>query len=286
LRTREPKNLPASVRQKPFDLARARHEDFGLVLVKYALERTLDRLSRSKHHDTFVLKGALLFELWTHHPYRATRDADFLARGDNDPQRSVRIFREICVMDAEPDGLRFDPDSVKAERITEDADYEGVRVTFTVYLERARIPIQIDIGFGDVITPAPVDTEYPTLLGAPKPRLLAYLKETVVAEKLEAMIKLGIANTRMKDFYDLEALSQTFRFEGETLGEAIRKTFHQRATALPAGGTPLALTAEFYDGPTKRKQWAAFRARNAGSVPHMEFFAVVETITPHSHGTT
>lgn len=133
----EPKNLAASVRQKLLDLARSRNEDFGLILVKYSLERILYRLSRSKHRDTFVLKGALLFELWTKHTYRATRDADFLARGDNSPERFVGIFKELCVIQVEPDGLTFDADSVKAQRITEDADYEGVRVTFTAHLERA-----------------------------------------------------------------------------------------------------------------------------------------------------
>jgi hypothetical protein len=165
----EPKNLAASVRQKLLDLARSRNEDFGLILVKYGLERILYRLSRSKHRDTFVLKGALLFELWTKHAYRATRDADFLAHGDNSPERFVAIFKELCVIEVEPDGLTFDADSVKAERITEDADYEGVRVTFTAHLERARIPIQIDIGFGDAVTPAPLETQYPTLLRHPIP---------------------------------------------------------------------------------------------------------------------
>ena len=140
----EPKNLAASVRQKLLNLARSRNEDFGLILVKYGLERILYRLSRSKHRDTFVLKGALLFELWTQRAYRATRDADFLARGDNSPERFAGIFKELCTMEVEPDGLTFDADSVTAERITEDADYEGVRVTFTAYLERARIPIQIE----------------------------------------------------------------------------------------------------------------------------------------------
>jgi len=277
LPTREPKNLAASVRQKLFDLARARNEDFGLMLVKYGLERILYRLSRSKHHDVFVLKGALLFELWTHHTYRATRDADFLARGDNDPERFARIFKELCVIDVEPDGLNFDAASVKAERITEDADYEGVRVTFTAYLERARIPIQIDIGFGDVITPAPIETPYPTLLPASNPRLLTYPKETVVAEKFEAMVKLGIANSRMKDFYDLEAL-RTLDFEGKTLREAIRKTFERRGSELPASGTPVAFTPEFYDDDNKKKQWAAFCARNATYVTKTELKEVIENI--------
>jgi len=278
VRTREPKNLAASVRQKLFGLARARNEDFGLMLVKYGLERILYRLSRSKHRDAFILKGALLFELWTHRTYRATRDADFLARGDNDPERFVSIFKELCVIDVEPDGLTFDAASVKAERITEDADYEGVRVTFTAYLERARIPIQIDIGFGDVITPAPIETAYPTLLPAPNPRLLTYPKETVVAEKFEAMVKLGIANSRMKDFYDVDALSRTLDFDGKTLREAIGKTFERRGNQLPSSGTPVAFTPEFYDDANKKKQWTAFCTRNATYVKKIELKEVIENI--------
>jgi Nucleotidyl transferase AbiEii toxin, Type IV TA system len=195
-----PKNVPASVRQKLLDLARKRNADFGLLLVKYGLERMLYRLSCSRHRDVFILKGALLFELWTDQGYRPTRDADFLARGDNSPERFVRIFQELCTMKSEADGLVFDAGTVAAERITEDADYEGVRVTFTAHLDRAKIPMQIDIGFGDAVTPPPVENTYPTLLEFPGPRLLTYPRETVVAEKLEAMVKLGIANSRMKDF--------------------------------------------------------------------------------------
>jgi hypothetical protein len=273
-----PKNLPASVRQKLLDLARARKDDFGLILVKYGLERILYRLSRSAYRDAFVLKGALLFEVWTHEAYRSTRDADFLAHGDNTPERFVRVFQELSRIDVEPDGLTFDADSVKAERITEDADYEGVRVTFKAYLDRARIPIQIDIGFGDAITPGPVETDYPTLLPAPSPRLFAYPKETVVAEKFEAMVKLGIANTRMKDFYDLQVLSRTLGFDGKTLGEAIRKTFKTRGTELPADGLPLAFTPEFYDDASKKRQWMAFCAKNATYMAKTEFKTVIDTL--------
>jgi hypothetical protein len=172
----------------------------GPILVKYGLERILFRLSRSRHRDDLILKGALLFELWTERRYRPIRDADFLGRGDNSPDRFARIFRELCVLEVDEDGLRFDAETVEAERISEDADYEGVQVTFVAYLERAKIPIQIDIGFGDIVTPAPSRTDYPTLLEFPAPRLLAYPKETLIAEKLEALVKLGIANTRMKDF--------------------------------------------------------------------------------------
>jgi hypothetical protein len=275
---RSPKNLPASIRQKLSDLARARKDDFGLILVKYGLERILYRLARSKHHDAFVLKGALLFELWTHDTYRPTRDADFLGRGDNGPETLARLFRELCELEVEPDGLVFDADSVQAERITEDADYEGVRVTFTARLDRARIPIQIDIGFGDAVTPAPVESDYPTLLPAPHPRLLVYPKETVVAEKFEAIVKLGIANTRMKDFYDLEVLATTFEFEGELLAKAIRTTFANRATELPAKGIPLAFTPEFHDDQNKKRQWMAFCNRIPTDTNAADLKSVVEAL--------
>jgi len=233
------KNVPASIRQKLLNLAHERNQDLGLVLTKYALERILFRISKSKFRDVFVLKGALLFELWTHQQYRPTRDADFLATGNNSPERFVEIFREISTVKVEDDGLRFDPNTVKAERIKEDADYEGVRVTFTAVLDKARIPIQIDVGFGDVITPGPIDTQYPTLLDLPAPRLLAYPRETVVSEKLEAIVKLGIANSRMKDFHDLHSLSVTFELDGQTLTQAVRATFERRHTELPTNGIAL-----------------------------------------------
>jgi hypothetical protein len=273
-----PKNIPASIREKLRNVARERNADFGLILVKYGLERILFRLSRSAYRDIFVLKGALLFELWTDQPYRPTRDADFLARGDNSPGRFARIFRELCTMETEPDGLRFDPDSVAAEQITEDADYEGVRVKFTAYLEHAKIPIQIDIGFGDAITPAPVESNYPTLLHSPAPRLLTYPRETVVAEKLEAIVKLGIANTRMKDFYDLEVLSRTFSFGGKSLEEAIQNTFKHRGTELPLDGKPFAFTSDFSADPNKVRQWTAFSRKNRSYVEPIELKALVARI--------
>jgi hypothetical protein len=207
-------NMAASVRQRLLHLSRTRKEDFGLVLAKYGLERVLYRIAQSKHGEGFVLKGALLFELWTEQRYRPTRDADFLARGDNSPERFIAIFKEICGIGVEDDGLRFDPATVTAERITEDTDYEGIRVKFIGYLENARIPIQIDLGFGDVITPAPIKTKIPSLLDLPSPELLTYPRESVVAEKFEAMVSLGLANSRMKDFFDLRSLSREFPFEG------------------------------------------------------------------------
>ncbi len=260
-----PKNIPASVREKLRYIARQCNADFGQILVKYGLERTLFRLSRSIYREVFVLKGALLFELWTGQQYRPTRDADFLAHGDNSTDRFTRIFRELCSMKIEPDGLRFDPDTVTAERITEDADYEGVRVNFLAYLERAKIPIQIDIGFGDVVTPHAAESKYPTLLESPGIRLLTYPRETVAAEKLEAMVKLGIANSRMKDFYDMEVMLRTFPFDGKILVAAIQNTFERRGTELPLDGRPLAFTP-FYKDVSKIRQWTAFSEKNRSYV--------------------
>lgn len=261
-------NKAASVRQRLLTLARERKEDFGLVLTKYGLERVLYRISQSKYREAFVLKGALLFELWTEQRYRPTRDADFLARGENSPERFVEIFKEICEMKGEDDGLRFDAATVTAERITEDADYEGIRVKFIGYLENARIPIQIDLGFGDVITPAPVETELRSLLDAPKAKLLTYPRESVVAEKFEAMVSLGLANSRMKDLHDVRSLGKDFSFDGALLSDAIKKTFAHRRTALPAQ-TPLVFTAEFFNDPDKKKQWAGFCNKNRNYVQEL-----------------
>jgi len=197
------KNLPASIRQRLLNLAQERNDDFGLVLTKYGLERMLFRLSKSKYRDTFILKGALLFELWTRERYRATRDADFLAKGDNTPDRFVEIFREISAIEVEDDGLRLIAKPSRRNASKRTPDYEGVRVTFTAFLEKAQIPIQIDIGFGDAIRPGPVETDYPNASGSSESSPAYVPRETVVSEKLEAMVKLGIANTRMKDFSHL-----------------------------------------------------------------------------------
>jgi len=222
--------MAASIRQRLLNLARERKEDFGLVLTKYGLERVLYRISQSEHRQTFILKGALLFELWTEQRYRPTRDADFLARGGNSPERFVEVFKEICDMQVGDDGLRLDASTLTAERITEDADYEGIRVKFAGYLENARIPIQIDLGFGDIVTPAPVEAELSSMLDLPRAKLLTYPRESVVAEKFEAMVSLGMTNSRMKDFHDVRILSRDFGFDGALLCEAIRKTFERRKT--------------------------------------------------------
>ena len=272
------KNIPASIRQKLSNLAQKRNDDFGLILTKYGLERILFRLSKSKYRNIFVLKGALLFELWTKERHRPTRDADFLATGDSSPERFVRIFQELSAFEFTDDALRFDAKTVKAQRIKENADYEGVRVTLTAFLDKAQIPIQIDIGFGDTVTPGPVETDYPTLLDLPSPHLLAYPRETVISEKLEAIVKLGIANTRMKDFHDLHSLSNIFDFDGQILAEAIRATFLKRRTEFPSEGIPLAFTPEFYEDQMKVKQWNAFCNKNKSYIQQTGLKVIVEDL--------
>lgn len=271
-------NIAASVRQRLLNLARQRREEFGLLLTRYALERLLYRISRSEYRQTFILKGALLFDLWVDEAHRPTRDADFLAHGESAPARFETIFSELCTQPVEDDGLLFDPSTVQAIRIKEDADYEGVRVTFVGTLANARIPVQIDIGFGDAITPAPKETAFPTLLDLPKPVLLTYPKETVIAEKFEAMVKLAIANSRMKDFYDLQVLAATFDFESDLLLNAIERTFERRQTPLPVEHSPLVFTPEFWQDEAKNRQWSAFITKNRLYVKPVSLEQVISEI--------
>ena len=253
-------NTAASIRQRLLNLARQRKEEFQLILSRYAIERLLYRLSQSKYGDEFTLKGAMLFQLWTGQPHRSTLDLDLLGSGEDAVQRFEMIFREVFVEVVEADGLQFQPESLKGEEIREDQKYGGVRLHGMAMLENARIPLQIDIGIGDAITPKAITVEYPTLLGMPAPKLKAYPKETVVAEKYEAMVSLGIANSRMKDFYDLWVLSTQFEFTGAVLMKAVKATFERRGTTLPAT-TPVALTPAFAEDGSKRTQWTAFIRR-------------------------
>lgn len=208
------KNVAHSVRDRLHKLAKERGEEFNFVLVRYALERLLYRVSKSAHGGEFILKGAMLFTIWSKHPHRATKDLDLLGSGSPDLERLAGVFRDVCVASVEDDGVSFEPRSVEARRIKEDAEYEGVRVTLVGKLGSAQLAVQIDVGFGDSVVPPPTTVEFPTLLPFPGPVIRAYAKETVVAEKVHAMVDLGMANTRMKDFFDLWFLSREFEFEG------------------------------------------------------------------------
>ncbi|MHB8399775.1 MAG: nucleotidyl transferase AbiEii/AbiGii toxin family protein [Candidatus Limnocylindrales bacterium] len=259
------KNVAASVRERLYHLSQKRDEDFQLMLTRYGLERLLYRLGRSKYRDRFVLKGAMLFSLWGEEMYRATRDVDFLGFGDSSTQEMTKVFRDLCAVSVEDDGLVFKAESVVSEEIRNVVEYGGVRVTLEAGLERARIPIQADIGFGDVVTPAAEEIEYPSLLNALGPKIRAYPKETVIAEKYEAVVRLGIANSRMKDFYDLWAMARNCDFDGKKLSDAIRATFERRRTALMKA-VPTAFTPEFYEDKTKLTQWRAFLNKRLAAV--------------------
>lgn len=269
----EKKNLAASVRQRLLLLSRKRGEPFDLILTRYGIERLLYRISRSAYADRFLLKGAMLFRVWKDSSHRPTRDLDLLGFGPAETKDLENIFRELCSLPVEPDGLLFLPATVQAEAIREEAVYGGIRVTVEARLENAKIPIQCDVGFGDAVTPEPDHIEFPALLGFPAPLLRSYPTCTVVAEKLEAMVLLGEANSRMKDFYDLWFLSRHSEFDGNTLVAAIRATFARRQTKLPES-TPNALTDDF---PTmKSVQWDAFLRKS--KLPQVEMAAVIDAI--------
>lgn len=258
-----PKDLGASVSARLLKLARERGEDFQFVLMRYANERLLFRLASSRHARQFVLKGAALFTIWTGRPHRATRDIDLLGFGDSRPDTVREMFREVIALDVPDDGARFDGDTLIAGPIRADQAYGGVRVELVAHVMSAKLRLQVDVGFGDAITPEASLVEFPPLLDFPAPRLLAYPRETVVAEKLEAMVQLGMVNSRMKDFYDLAVLARDFDFDGDTLTRAIRATFDCRKTRLPTT-TPIALTDTFSEDPTKKAQWSGFvRKANA-----------------------
>jgi hypothetical protein len=255
------RNVAASVRARLATRARQGGRPFQEVLQYYGLERFLYRLSRSPHRDRFLLKGALMLRVWGAPGSRPTRDIDLLGYIDNEVETIASIMAEVCDIEMGEDGLRFDSATVTGQRIKEDADYEGVRIKLTGFLENARIPMQIDIGFGDVVYPAPGEADYPTLLDFPAPHLRTYPRETVVAEKFEAMVQLGTLNSRMKDFFDIWLLARQFDFTGAELARAISETFRNRGTGIDAD--PVALTPAFTEAEPAKKQWAAFVRRSA-----------------------
>lgn len=272
---RKVRNVGASVRARLLTLAQRKGVDFQLMVTRYALERLLYRLGVSPHRDRFVLKGAMLFTLWLDDPFRPTRDVDLLGFGDHDAAALKAVFREICSVAVEDDGVRFDTSRLRAAPIRDQAEYGGVRVQMAATVGGARVPLRVDIGFGDAVTPAPSEVDYPVLLDHPPPKLRAYPKETVVAEKFEAVVFLGATNTRMKDFYDLWAMSRRFAFDGRVLTSAIGATFKRRATALPAD-IPAALTEAF--AAEKQKLWRAFTTRDRLTQTPEAFAEVVAQI--------
>ncbi len=256
------RGLAQSVQTRLVGHAKALGVDPNLVLARYATERFLYRLSKSRHVDRFILKGALLILAWLGETIRPTRDADLLGFGDLSDDALAATFREIVSMEVEDDGLTFDPSSIRVAAIRPEDDYGGQRVTLLGRLGPARLSVQVDIGIGDAVEPAPEWLDYPSLLDLPRPRLRAYRPETAIAEKLHAMVVLGARNSRMRDFFDVYALAAHKSFDGAVLVRAIRATFGRRQTPIPEE-LPVALTKAFSAVEGKRAQWNAFLRRNA-----------------------
>ena len=251
-------NVGASVRARLLNLARETRQPLEILLIRFVLERLLHRLSQTAHADRFVLKGAMLLTTWLPHTDRGTRDLDLLGFGGSGEARILGIFREVMGLEA-ADGVTFDVDALHIDRIREEMTYGGLRLRTTATLAGARIAVVIDIGFGDSVEPGLEKIDYPVLLDFPAPSLLAYARETVVAEKFQAMVALGRANTRMKDFYDIWILSRSHAFDPDRLAQALAATFARRETAIPKE-VPHALSEAFARDDAKSRQWIAFVA--------------------------
>ena len=249
-------NIGASVRARLLNLAKERNQPFELLLIRYTLERLLYRLSKSKHRERFVLKGAMLMRYWLDDPHRPTRDLDLLGFGDSDSELTLKIFREICAIKAD-DAVVFDIDGLVVDRVRDESGYGGLRLKTYATVDGARVRLVIDIGYGDATEPGLNDIELPVLLDQPAPNLRAYSYETVIAEKFQAMVALGLANTRLKDFYDIWILAQTYGFKDDRLAQAMAATFARRKTEIPTE-RPDGLTSAFAGDPMKEHQWAAF----------------------------
>jgi len=265
---KQTRNTGASIRARLLNLAREKGQAFDLLLTRYATERLLYRLSTTPHRDRFVLKGAMLMTTWFDDPHRPTRDVDLLGYGDPAPEPMLAVFREICAVE-ENDGILFDVDALRVELIREELEYGGLRLRTTARLAGARITVVIDIGFGDATEPGVEEISLPVMLDLPAPRLRAYPRETVIAEKFQAMVLFGLANTRIKDYYDIWILSRSYAFDAERLSRAIAATFERRGTAIPEE-LPDALTTAFSTDATKQRQWEAFARDLAAEVPSLE----------------
>lgn len=255
------KNLGASIRSKLKNKAQAENKDFNLILTRYALERFLYRLSISEHRNHFLLKGALLFDLWFDVPLRPTRDIDLLGFQLPDAAYLLKTFEDLCDIQVE-DGVTFDRTKIRAEEIRKEANYSGMRVILTAHLDGTRSVVQVDVGFGDAVTPAPEIASYPVMLDEfPSPRLRVYPRYSVVAEKLDAIISLGMTNTRMKDYFDIWVILQKSELDLEILRSAVMATIKRRSTLMPEN-LPLGLSDEFAQNKNKNMQWNAFLTKN------------------------
>lgn len=279
---KQPRDIGASVRARLLTLAREKGQAFDLLLTRYATERLLYRLSTTPYRDRFVLKGAMLMTTWFDDPHRPTRDVDFLGYGDPAPEPMLVVFKEICAIE-ENDGILFDVDALRVELIRKELEYGGLRLRTTARLAGARITVVIDIGFGDAVEPGVEEINLPVLLDLPVPRLRAYARETVVAEKFQAMVLFGVANTRMKDYYDIWILSRRYVFDAERLSRAIAATFERRRTAIPQD-LPDALTTAFSTDATKQRQWEAFAKDLSAEVLSLEVIVadLASFLMPHA----
>lgn len=270
-------NVPASVHQRLINESRARSVDFNLLLARFANERFLYRLAQSPYVERFVLKGAMLMQVWLPEVGRPTRDLDLLGFGDLSADRLHEIFADICGQTVEPDGVHFLASSVTLRPIRDQDEYGGQRVVLVGNLGTARLHVQVDVGVGDRLTPPAEWIEYPVLLDLPRPRLRAYRAETTIAEKLHAMVLLDMQNSRMKDFFDIWRLAAERSFAGDLLVEAVRNTFDRRQTSVPLV-LPIALTAEFSGNLIKEQQWKAFLNRSQMRHVTQDLATVVEEI--------
>lgn len=273
---RSPANIGASVRARLGALAREKGINLELLLVRYAHERLLYRLGQSKYRHRFILKGAMLQTIWLADPFRPTRDLDLLGHGDSDPDSLQTVFGEILVIER-ADGVVFDLDGLSVEPIREETEYGGQRIETTARIAGAQLRVRIDLGFGDAITPDADEIAYPVLLDQPAPKIRAYPKETVIAEKLQAIVVLGATNGRMKDFYDLWMMSRHFSFEAALLAKAVAATFERRRTPLPAG-IPVGLSDAFATNADAVRRWEFFTSRNVLSEQPGSFAEVVATL--------
>ena len=271
------KNPAASVHARLAQRRTSTGEDYNVLLVRFTLERLLYRLSRSSHREQFVLKGAMLFALWEPEMHRATRDLDLLGFGQSTPERLADIFRELCNLEVEADGVDFDPRSVRCEDIRAQDEYAGIRVKLRATVGKAVVPLQVDVGFGDALPVAPEEITFPVMLGMAAPKLRAYSRETVVAEKLEAIVKLGMLNSRFKDYFDLHYLAQKFPFDGALLVKSIAGTFARRGTAFPEG-LPAGLTPMFGTDPAKIRGWQAFWRKTGPKAAAPTLEAVIQLL--------
>lgn len=269
-----PANMAASVKARLLNLAREQGRGFDVILVRFALERLLFRLSQSQYRDSYILKGGMLVSQWLDHDNRETRDIDFLGFGPDTPDAVKAIFAEIMTIDAE-DGLLFDVDALTAHSIREEMEYGGIRLRTSAYLERTRVPVTLDIGFGDALADASQHIQYPSLLGMERPDIRSYPPAAVMAEKFQAVVALGLANGRMKDFYDLWAVPQTLPLDDAELDDAIAMTFARRNTPIPVE-RPVGLSLNMADDPAARQRWRAYVA--SLDLPEVTLGAVLDEI--------